>query len=130
MKGKIKNKKRKVKLKGHKDLEVWKISVDLAVDIYKMTENFPKEETYGLISQMRRSAVSIPSNIAEGAARKHKKEFIQFLYIGLGSLSEAETQIILAERLGYISDTSELYEKISSIKKMLNGLIAHLENKK
>ena len=117
-------------LRGHKDLEVWKISVDLAVDIYKMTKNFPKEETYGLISQMRRSAVSIPSNIAEGAARKHKKEFVQFLYIGLGSLSEAETQIILAERLEYISDTSELYEKISSIKKMLNGLIAHLENKK
>ncbi|MCK4816206.1 four helix bundle protein [bacterium] len=117
-------------MNGYNNLKVWNKAYKLTLKIYSLTKKYPKEETYGLISQMRRSAVSIPSNIAEGAARKHKKEFIQFLYIGLGSLSEAETQIILAERLGYISDTSELYEKISSIKKMLNGLIAHLENKK
>ena len=79
----------------HKDLDVWNKSIELAEKIYKVTSSFPKEEQYGIVSQIRRSVVSISSNIAEGAARNSKKEFIQFLYIALGSLSELETQLIL-----------------------------------
>ena len=79
------------KIRNHKDLEVWKKSMDLVSNIYKITESFPNKELYGLTNQIRRAAVSIPSNIAEGAARNSKKEFIQFLYIALGSLSELET---------------------------------------
>jgi len=86
-------------IKNHKDLEVWKKSMDLVSNIYKITEPFPNKELYGLTNQIRRAAVSVPSNIAEGAARSSKKEFIQFLYIALGSLSELETQIIIANSL-------------------------------
>jgi four helix bundle protein len=77
---------------NHKDLDVWKKSMNLVVLIYDITSKFPSDERFGLTSQMRRAAVSIPSNIAEGAARKGDKEFIQFLMIALGSLSEVETQ--------------------------------------
>jgi len=87
------------KLRNHKDLDVWKQSMDLAIDVYAMTKRLPKEEIYGLISQLRRAAVSILSNIAEGAARKNKKEFIQFLHIALGSLAEVETQILIVQKL-------------------------------
>jgi four helix bundle protein len=87
----------------HKDLEIWKTGIDLVESIYKITETFPKHEVYGLISQMRRATVSIPGNIAEGAARKGKAEYLQFLYIALGSLSEIETQLIIAKRLSCIS---------------------------
>ena len=83
----------------HKDLDIWKLGVDLVGEIYRVTRQFPYEEIYGLTVQMRRSAVSIPSNISEGAARSSKKEFIQFLYISLGSLAELETQILIAEKL-------------------------------
>ena len=86
------------KIRNHKDLEVWKKSMDLVSNIYKITESFPNKEIYGLTNQIRRSAVSVPSNIAEGAARSSKKEFIQFLYIALGSLAELETQMIIASR--------------------------------
>ena len=72
-------------MKTHKDLEVWKNSIELVTEIYRITETFPKSELYGLVNQIRRSAVSIPSNISEGAARNHQKEFIQFLYIAQGS---------------------------------------------
>jgi len=108
-------------MKSHKDLDVWKKSIDLVADIYKMTENFPKSEIYGISNQMRRAAVSVPSNIAEGAGRHSNKEFIQFLYISLGSLSELETQIIISIKLNYIK-TYDL-EKISEIRRMLLGLI-------
>lgn len=91
------------KIRNHKDLKVWKKSVDLVDNIYRITESFPNKEIYGLTNQLRRSAVSIPSNIAEGAARGSKKEFIQFLYIALGSLAEVETQMIIASRLGYLN---------------------------
>ena len=79
-------------IKTHKDLDVWNDAMELVTNIYKLTKSFPKDELYGLTSQMRRSAVSVPSNIAEGAARKNKAEFIQFLHIALGSSSELETQ--------------------------------------
>jgi len=113
-------------LKTHKDLEVWKRSLDLVEKVYLMTRSFPKEEVYGLTLQMRRAAVSVPSNIAEGAARGSKKEFIQFLYIALGSLEELETQFVLACRLGFTSDRSLSYT-IGEIRKMLLGLLRFLK---
>jgi four helix bundle protein len=86
----------------HKDLDVWKAAMELAKLVYLITSKFPKEELYGLTQQIRRSAVSIPSNIAEGAARNSRKEFIQFLHISLGSLAELETQLLLSEKLGFL----------------------------
>lgn len=88
-------------LKTHKDLEVWKKGINLVTEIYSITKSFPKDELYGLVNQIRRAAVSIPSNIAEVAERQNKKEFIQFLYIALGIISELETQIILSQNLYY-----------------------------
>jgi len=98
-------------------------------DIYKLSTQFPKEEMYGLTSQMRRAAVSIPSNIAEGASRQSSKEFVQFLYISLGSLSEVETQLILSERLKFVKNIESILKNAVTIKKMLNGLIAHQKGK-
>jgi len=108
-------------------LEVWKKSMDLVSNIYKITEPFPNKELYGLTNQIRRAAVSVPSNIAEGAARSSKKEFIQFLYIALGSLSELETQIIIANRLEYLNNLDTLIEGLKFVQKLINGLIYHLK---
>jgi len=121
----------KMNMKTHKDLEVWKEAVQLVTQIYEVTKDFPKEELYGLISQIRRSAVSIPSNIAEGAARNSEKEFIQFLYISLGSLSELETELIISKNLGYLKDEKEitLMKQIDSIRKMLSGLIHSIKKR-
>ena len=91
-------------MKTHKDLEIWKKAIDLVEDSYRSTKKFPLEELYGLTSQLRRSVLSVPSNIAEGAARQSTKEFLQFLYVALGSLSEMETQAIIAQRLDYPLD--------------------------
>lgn len=112
-------------MKTHKDLDVWKVSLELAADVYRMTENFPKTEMYGLTSQMRRAAVSIASNIAEGAARQSKKEYVHFLYCALGSSSELETQIELSRTLEFFSDDGvlALLEKRSRVSRMLSGLI-------
>ncbi len=117
---------------SHKDLDAWIKSVRLVTDIYKVTKRFPKDELYGLAVQMRRAAVSIPSNIAEGASRNSRKEFMQFLYIALGSTSELETQIIISRNLSYIEDpqVETFLNRIDSLKKMLNGLIAYLKNRK
>ena len=114
----------------HKELDVWKASIELVLDVYNLTKSFPKEEIYGLTSQLRRAATSVPSNIAEGAARSSDKEFIQFLYIALGSLAEVETQMIIAEKLRYIDKLTEALNRIVAIKQMLLGLIRHLKNKK
>ncbi|MDQ1328200.1 MAG: hypothetical protein QG641_1485 [Candidatus Poribacteria bacterium] len=114
-------------IKTHRDLNVWKDAIDLAKRIYSLTADFPKEEMYGLVSQMRRSAVSIPSNIAEGVARNSNKEFIQFLYISLGSLAELETQLIISGELEFVSDNIELTKNIENIRKMLCGLIKNLK---
>jgi four helix bundle protein len=116
------------KIQTHKDLDVWKESMQLAKQMYLLTTNFPKEETYGLISQIRRSAVSIPSNIAEGAARNSNKEFIQFLYVSLGSLSELETQLLLSDELSLI-EYSKFETAIENIRRMLLGLIRYLKRK-
>lgn len=91
-------------MKSHQDLKVWQESVDFVPWIYDITKSFPPEEKYGLTSQIRRNAVSVPSNIAEGFARKGNRELIQFLYIALGSLSELETQLIISQKLGFLSN--------------------------
>jgi len=111
----------------HKELDVWKYSIDFVMDIYKITSSFPKEEVYGLTSQIKRSAVSVPSNIAEGLARQTKKEQIQFLYIALGSLSELETQLIISKKLGFLQETAynDIQFKIERIRKLLTGLIKY-----
>jgi len=106
----------------YQELEVWKKSIDLSERIYELTKSFPKEEKYGLKSQMRRSSVSVPSNIAEGAGRNTKGEFRQFLGIAVGSLFELETQLLLAERFKYIREINQELENIESLKKMLSGL--------
>ncbi len=117
---------------GHKELDVWKTSIEFVSDIYQISGNFPKEEIYGLTSQIRRAAVSIPSNIAEGAARNHNSEFIQFLYIAIGSLSEVETQLLISRNLTYLDeDILELMEgKIKLIRTQISGLIKYLKGKK
>lgn len=112
----------------HKDLEVWKKAMDLAVRMYSLTLEFPKEELYGLTSQNRRSAVSIPSNIAEGAARHSRKEFIQFLHVASGSVAELETQLILAARMGFISN-AHILPQTEEVRKMLLGLLRALKSK-
>ena len=116
-------------MKTHKDLDVWRKSIDLVASVYKTTSLFPKEELYGLTSQIRRAAVSIPSNIAEGAARNHVNEFRQFLYIALGSGAELETQLIIAKMLGFISDekSQTLINELNSISRMLQGLIKSIQ---
>lgn len=115
-------------MKDHKDLDVWKLAVEVVVDVYQLSKVFPREELFGLTNQVRRAAVSIPSNIAEGAARNTKKEFIQFLHIALGSTSEVETQLIIAEKLGFEGNYKEPIEKVIRTKMMLNGLIRHYKD--
>lgn len=105
---------------------VWNLAMELATDIYGYTANFPKEEKYGLAGQIQRSAVSISSNIAEGASRKSEMEFIHFLEIALGSAFELETQLIIANRAGYISelDNTQLLERLHTIQKGVNHLVS------
>ncbi|MCD6130176.1 MAG: four helix bundle protein [Deltaproteobacteria bacterium] len=118
-------------MKDYKDLEVWKKSMDLVVDIYKLIKQLPKEETYALSDQIRRSAVFIPSNIAEGASRKSTKEFVNFLYITLGSSSELETQLILAREIGYVNNENlkQILADLIIIRKMIHSLINYLRGK-
>jgi four helix bundle protein len=106
---------------NHKDLDVWKKAMDLAEGVYQVTRTFPKEETYGLTSQARRAAVSVPSNLSEGAARPSRKEFQLFIGYALGSLAELETQLLLAQRLSYLSETP-VFCKNDQVRAMLLGL--------
>lgn len=117
-------------IRSHKDLEVYKESMNLVEEVYKATKSFPSEERYSLTSQIRRSVVSVVSNIAEGAGRRNTKEYIQFLYISLGSLSELETQIDVSKRLKYIENTEYFTKTIAHINSMLTGLIRSLNNRK
>lgn len=110
------------KIQSHKDLNVWQKSMDLVEIIYQLTEAFPSKEQFGLVAQMRRCAISIPSNIAEGAGRKGSKEFSRFLYIAQGSLSELETQIEICERLHYSNQLKGIKELIIYIRRMLSKL--------
>jgi four helix bundle protein len=113
----------------HKNLDVWKKSMDLVEVIYKLTQQFPDNEKFGLTSQMRRSAVSIPSNIAEGAARKGDKELIQFLYIALGSIAELETQYLIAVRLKFTNKDEVIEGLLLNVKKMLLGFKNYVSKK-
>ena len=119
-------------MKTHMDLDVWKLSIELTKDIYNVAKFFPKEELFGLTSQLKRAVVSIPSNIAEGASRQTNKEFIQFLYISLGSASEVETQLIIARELGFINEENmqTINKKVENIKKMIIGLINYKKRQK
>ena len=112
-------------MKTHKDLDVWNEGIELVIKIYEMVQGFPKEERFGLVDQIKKSAVSVPSNIAEGAARHSKKEFLQFLYISLGSISELETQLIIANKLGFLNN-KEIFPLIEKEKYKVLGLIKHL----
>jgi four helix bundle protein len=116
------------KINNFQDLRIWQKGIEVVKDIYIVTKKFPKEELYGLTSQMRRSAVSIPSNIAEGFRRYHNKEYKQFLYITMGSCAELETQIIIAHELDYLKDNDkiEIIEKLKYICRMINQLIKKL----
>jgi len=120
-----------MKIRSYKDLEIWKRSIALIKDIYEITGSFPREELYGITSQIRRSAISIPSNIAEGFTRLHNKEYIQFLYIALGSCAELETQIIISNNLKYLDDsiTKRLSDELEIICKMITNLIKKINNK-
>ncbi|MBI4057380.1 MAG: four helix bundle protein [Elusimicrobia bacterium] len=115
----------------HAKLEVWKRSIQWVSKVYRHTRDFPSQETYGLTSQMRRAATSIPLNIAEGAARKSVKEYLQFLYIARGSVSELDACLEISLNLGYLSkdNYNELLEELNEISRMLSGLVASLSNK-
>lgn len=118
-------------IKSYQDLEVWKQSKDLVTAVYRLTKNYPKEESYGLVNQMRRAAVSIPSNIAEGCGRNHTKDSIQFFFISRGSLYEVETQIVISNELAYVDKqtTDEILIRIQTCKKLLNGFINYFQSK-
>ena len=113
---------------SYRDLVAWQKGLDLVVEIYRITEGFPKSEIYGLTSQLRRAAVSVPSNIAEGQAHFSKQEFRHFLRHSRGSLAEVETQLLIAHRLSYMGQppTDKLLNSVSEIGRILNGLIASL----
>lgn len=116
---------------SHKELKVWQKGIELVKMIYSATDSFPKTELFGLTSQIRRSAVSIPSNIAEGAGRNSEKELIHFLYITLGSASELETQIIIAKELSFLEKdkSNEIQERILEIIKMTSSLVKSIKNR-
>jgi four helix bundle protein len=118
-----------VTVNSYKDLRVWKQSIDLALEIYHQTQGFPKHELYGLTSQLRRAAVSVPSNIAEGKGRSSDKELILFLHHSRGSLLELETQLFIARELAYIeaSQAKQLFDQVENLAKALNALINSLK---
>ncbi len=115
-------------IKSCRDLIVWQKGIDLVQEIYKLTRKFPQHEMYALANQMQRSAVSIPSNIAEGQARQHTGEFRQFLHVALGSAAEVDTQTVIACRLGYITspEADAIAGRVVEIQKMIHSLIAKL----
>ncbi|HYN24405.1 MAG TPA: four helix bundle protein [Pyrinomonadaceae bacterium] len=111
-------------MRPHQKLAAWSKGVDLVIDLYKATDRFPKEERFGLTSQIRRAAVSVPSNLAEGAGRHSRKEFGHFISNAQGSASELETELIIAYRLGFLSETAfaELMSKLERIGRLITGL--------
>jgi four helix bundle protein len=115
-------------IRTHKDLIVWQKSIAFVTEIYKVTASMPNNEKFGIISQLRRAAISIPTNISEGAARRSTKEFIQFIYISLGSVSEIDTLLIIVGNLKYsdLNELSKLILQAEEIKKMLTALIKSL----
>ena len=120
-----------MQLKHYQQLIAWQKAIALVTEVYSATKSFPRDEIYGLTSQIRRAAVSVPSNIAEGQGRATRGEFVQFLGYARGSLCEVETQIVIAENLHYIApDIRErLSDRITELGRILNGLIASLEKR-
>ncbi|HEX8500670.1 MAG TPA: four helix bundle protein [Pyrinomonadaceae bacterium] len=118
-------------MRPHEKLDVWRAAMDFVVTIYKATESFPKEEKFGLTSQARRAAVSIPANIAEGAARRSPKEFVHFISNAQGSASELETELLIAQRLGYLQEGVylDMRDTLDKVGRMLIGLTQHLEKR-
>ncbi|MBR4388054.1 MAG: four helix bundle protein [Prevotella sp.] len=118
-------------METHKNLRVWQQSIEMVTSIYMMTKTFPKDELFGLVSQIRRAAVSVPSNIAEGYARGTDREKLHFLRISSGSMSEIETQLMLCLNLGYISQDlyEEMSERVTSVWKQLNALISSVKSR-
>ncbi|HST53678.1 MAG TPA: four helix bundle protein [Pyrinomonadaceae bacterium] len=118
-------------MRPHEKLDAWSIAMDFLVEAYRTTETFPKEEKFGLVYQIRRAAVSVPANIAEGAARQSDKEFIYFLSNAQGSASELDTELIIARRLGYIEDERliELRTMLGKVGRLITGLSQHLKRK-
>ena len=117
-----------MKVKDYRDLKVWQTGIEIVDKVYLVTSNFPKGELYAMTSQMRRAAISIPSNIAEGFARRHTKEYKQFLYFSLGSCAELDTQLVIANKRNYITSQAaeELSEAINHEARMLSALINKL----
>jgi len=116
-------------VKTHHDLDVWKMSMEFIVDLYRITEHFPVQEKFGLVSQIRKAGVSIPSNIAEGASRTSSKEFRYFISVALGSATELETQLEIAFRLGLVKSVGREMECLSKIRKMLIIMKRSIETK-
>ncbi len=118
-------------IRSYRDLEVWQKAMDLAVECYQITRECPKNESYGMSSQLQRAVISIPANIAEGRGRQHRKEFLQHLSIAYGSLSEAETYLLLAERLNYINkyQLNQSISKTAEVGRMINGLKKSISGK-
>ena len=114
---------------NHKDLDVWKRSMDLVEEVYKITARFPSSEIYGLTNQLRRATVSIPSNIAEGASRKGDKELLYFVNVAIGSIAEIETQLLISIRLKYINEENDIFQSIIEVRKLLLGFRNYLNNK-
>lgn len=116
-------------IKDVREIKAWQLSMELATEIYKITNSFPKNEQFGLTSQIQRAIVSVPSNIAEGFDRGSNLEFKRFLLIARGSITEVQTQLEIAKNLGYIKqpDFTLIYEKTVTIHKLANGLIKHLK---
>lgn len=120
------------KISSYRDLKVWQLAIDISVASYEMTKNLPREEMYGLTSQIRRASVSVAANIAEGYGRENRGSFVQFLRIAQGSLKELETHLIIAGRVGLIHSTilSELLKQCDENGKMLGALIRTVQRKK
>jgi four helix bundle protein len=118
-------------MRPHEKLDVWRKAIDFVLEVYKTTESFPKEEKFGLTSQIRRAAVSVPANLAEGAARTSVKEFAHFISNAQGSASEVETELLIAHRLGYLQQAKyySLREAHDDLGKMLNGLSRHIKQR-
>ena len=116
---------------NHKDLILWQKAMDLAVVVHESCTTLPRSETYGLVSQLRRAATSIPSNIAEGYARRSKKEYIYFLHVTRGSMAELETQLLLAQRVGYLpeSEAADLQVRIDEVGRILHAIVSGLHRR-
>jgi four helix bundle protein len=117
--------------KSHKDLILWQKALDLAVAVHEASAVFPRAEMFGLVSQIRRAAVSIPSNIAEGSARRSTREFIAYLHIARGSMAEVETQLLLAQRIGYVNDERReaLQLRLDEVGRIMNAVITGLRRR-